>query len=198
MDYDKLTPKQKSGYTQHHDAKVRYGLQPRLCAFCSKSLPYEKRHNRFCNQRCAASQNNRGVARNPRTRSVVCANCGATKENRANKYCKGCSDSHIYNSITTLTLANVRTDRSRKMILLRERGHQCEICLLTEWRGKPIPLDLDHIDGNPDSNDADNLRLLCPNCHAQTDTYKGKGTRAGRYSRRKLTRRRRYANGESY
>ncbi len=46
----------------------------------------------------------------------------------------------------------------------------CSNCKNTEWMGNPIPLELDHIDGNNE----DNLRLLCPNCHAQTDTYRGK------------------------
>ncbi len=45
--------------------------------------------------------------------------------------------------------------------------------------GKPIPLQIDHIDGNSDNNTEDNFRLLCPNCHAQTPTYSGKN--AGRY-----------------
>lgn len=50
----------------------------------------------------------------------------------------------------------------------------CVICNNTEWNGKPIPLQLDHIDGNSSNNNLSNLRLLCPNCHAQTDTYCGK------------------------
>ncbi len=56
MDDDKLTPKQKSGYTQHQKARQRYELKPRHCAFCYERLPYEKRHNKFCDQHCAASQ----------------------------------------------------------------------------------------------------------------------------------------------
>lgn len=50
----------------------------------------------------------------------------------------------------------------------------CSNCNLTEWLGKPIPIELDHIDGNTLNNNLDNLRLLCPNCHAFTDTYRGK------------------------
>lgn len=50
----------------------------------------------------------------------------------------------------------------------------CSNCNLTEWLGKPIPIELDHIDGNNLNNNLDNLRLLCPNCHALTDTYRGK------------------------
>lgn len=51
---------------------------------------------------------------------------------------------------------------------------QCSECALTEWRGYPIPLELDHVDGNNTNNVLSNLRLLCPNCHAQTENYRGK------------------------
>lgn len=52
--------------------------------------------------------------------------------------------------------------------------HQCSCCKLTEWRGNPISLELDHINGISNDHRIENLRLLCPNCHAQTDTYRGK------------------------
>lgn len=50
----------------------------------------------------------------------------------------------------------------------------CEECEGTEWRGKPMPLELDHIDGNSSNNSLENLRILCANCHALTPTYRGK------------------------
>jgi 5-methylcytosine-specific restriction endonuclease McrA len=58
--------------------------------------------------------------------------------------------------------------------LIEERGHKCESCKNTLWLGKLITLELDHINGDRQNNSRDNLRLLCPNCHAMTPTYRGK------------------------
>jgi hypothetical protein len=59
---------------------------------------------------------------------------------------------------------------------------RCEGCGLTAWRGQAVPLHLDHVDGDRRNNLLDNLRILCPNCHALTDTYCGRNIGAG-YSR---------------
>jgi len=48
----------------------------------------------------------------------------------------------------------------------------CAICERRYWVGETIPLQLDHINGNNDDNSLENLRLLCPNCHAQTPQYR--------------------------
>ena len=47
-----------------------------------------------------------------------------------------------------------------------------DICRRTYWVGEAIPLQLDHISGDNEDNSLDNLRLLCPNCHAQTPQYR--------------------------
>jgi HNH endonuclease len=62
-------------------------------------------------------------------------------------------------------------------------GWKCMCCSNTEWQNNPIPLELDHIDGNAGNNSPDNLRLLCPNCHSQTPTHKARNKGNGRGSR---------------
>lgn len=49
----------------------------------------------------------------------------------------------------------------------------CESCKHTEWMGRKISLELHHIDGNPKNNNLSNLMILCPNCHALTEHYRG-------------------------
>lgn len=49
----------------------------------------------------------------------------------------------------------------------------CFECGLTEWNGKELVMELDHINGDPTDHRKDNLRMLCPNCHAQTPTHRG-------------------------
>lgn len=60
------------------------------------------------------------------------------------------------------------------------KPHKCEGCGLESWLNKPIPLELEHKDGDHYNNEWDNLALLCPNCHALTPTHAGKNI--GRYT----------------
>ncbi len=50
----------------------------------------------------------------------------------------------------------------------------CSRCAGNYWLDQPIPLELDHINGNNKDNSLNNLRLLCPNCHALTPNYRSK------------------------
>lgn len=76
------------------------------------------------------------------------------------------------------TLPNERIkDRALKEQLL---VYKCYECSLVEWNGKVIVLELDHINGNNKDHRLENLRLLCPNCHSQTSTFRGKNINTGK------------------
>ena len=60
----------------------------------------------------------------------------------------------------------------------------CSVCSIDKHNGKEITLEVDHIDGNHTNNTVDNLRLICPNCHSQTSTYKNRNKGNGRTQRR--------------
>lgn len=79
--------------------------------------------------------------------------------------------------------------------LFEQRGELCWEC---GWNVKhsisgKCPLEVDHIDGSHTNNHHSNLRLLCPNCHSLTSTYKNRNKGRGRHYRRE-----RYHNGQSY
>ncbi len=59
----------------------------------------------------------------------------------------------------------------KRLILSGKREYRCALCRLSSWQDKPLRLRLDHIDGDSTNNVETNLRLLCPNCDSQTDTF---------------------------
>jgi 5-methylcytosine-specific restriction endonuclease McrA len=64
-------------------------------------------------------------------------------------------------------------DRLKKRIVL-EQNQKCNHCGIDKWNNKPIVLELEHIDGNHSNNERENLEAICPNCHSQTDTWRGR------------------------
>lgn len=66
-----------------------------------------------------------------------------------------------------------RNNASKRRRLIEEglKEEKCECCGLSEWMGKPIPLELHHKDFNHFNNSLDNLQILCANCHMQAHNY---------------------------
>lgn len=70
---------------------------------------------------------------------------------------------------------HINSDRlRRKLIEDGIKEQKCESCMLDKWLDKPISLELHHVDGDRFNNEFDNLQILCPNCHSQTDNFRAK------------------------
>ena len=128
-------------------------------------------------------------------KTYKCINCGATNRFRYsqfNKYCDNvCQGQYERKERVRAWLTEGKDWKLQipawaKNYLAEQRGNACECCGISEWQGKKIVLEVDHIDGDHKNNHPTNLRLICPNCHSQTDTYKAKNTGNGRKHRRKV------------
>ena len=72
----------------------------------------------------------------------------------------------------------------RDYIYNQQKG-SCAICGLNgEWNYKPLNMVLDHIDGNAGNNNRSNLRLICPNCDSQLETFKSRNKKSARVFRK--------------
>lgn len=177
--------------------RKRYEDSPNKCGFCGVVLPYKKRRNLTCSHACAAAYTHTGTKRPNRKNARMRQSCVCgTMPSGANKWCDGCITAGL--DIRRKTLDEATTDRTRKLYLLRTRPHRCEnpACGVETWLGGPAPLEMDHVDGNSDNNTEENLRLLCPNCHALTPSAKGRNRGKGRTHQR--VKNERYAAGLKY
>ena len=128
-------------------------------------------------------------------RKYNCLHC--SKENlwgwsKTNKFCNNiCQGQYTWENITKLKIEKGECTHNSASILKRylieNFGENCFECGQNSiWNNKPLVLQLDHIDGDSDNNYLVNLRLLCPNCHTQTENYgsKGKGSRYKKTTKR--------------
>lgn len=166
------------------------------CTTCGEAFKARKKTKRkFCSRSCAVTYNNlkspkRGVSPKP-----PCEICGAEIVTSGRRYCStacsGVASSQAAFNRPTVGPVCVRNN------LLRVRGNACEGCGLGEWKNPwyqgPIPLEVDHIDGDYKNNSLENLRLVCPTCHSTTETFKARNKGRGRSARMQ-----RYRNSKSY
>lgn len=162
------------------------------CEECSSEITGDGL--RFCGRQCSNQASGRARAATPNT----CKLCNSTLLHRARTYCNNkCQREYDWLGWKAeIERTGVATGKKAKRYLTELYGHKCTICGLMEWMGAKIPLDLDHIDGNSDNNSLGNLRFICPNCHAQTPTYKARNRHNG--SKRQRMRRERYAAGKTF
>ena len=87
-------------------------------------------------------------------------------------------DNHDYSTFIKDSIK--KNGRTTLKAIINLRGRKCECCGFTEWLGKPINLEIHHIDGDHNNNELENIQLLCPNCHSYTDNYCGKNMNTGK------------------
>lgn len=135
---------------------------------------------------------NKGISKKEK---FICKNCGKefTPKQKTQKYC--CNDccindkshkkyeDYLRDPEPYQGQENMRWVRKH---ILEEQDHKCVICGMEDsWNDKPITFILDHVDGHANNNCRENLRLICPNCDSQLDTYKSKNKNSDRSYRNK-------------
>jgi hypothetical protein len=130
-----------------------------------------------------------------------CLSCDKLKDishRSINKYCSlKCQQDFIFKQKFKLFLDDklnifIHHNATRKALIHRD-GNKCSVCNIENWQNKAIVFEVEHKDGNSSNHIASNLCLICPNCHSQTATYKGKNKGKGRHARMQ-----RYRDGKSF
>lgn len=154
------------------------------CDVCDKEF---ESHRQLNGHKSVHREGGRYSVSRKKKEAVECPNCSTMTYNPI--YCSNkCQREHEWNQrFQRIASGEVLAEHLMKRYILEVRGDKCESCGIgSEWNGKPLTLQMDHIDGNSDNNSLDNLQILCPNCHTQTHTWCGrnkKNTKRNKYNR---------------
>ena len=166
----------------------------KICLKCNKE---HNLNGKFCSRSCANSRVFSADAiekkKNKSLEFWAQFNSAERKEFHKEKMLKYDFDIHQ----KKVQEANLKTSWSRpyeemrqgalRKRLLHERNYICEECgISNSYNGKPLSLELDHIDGNNKNNKIENLKILCPNCHSQTPTFRGRNIKLKNLAKRNI------------
>lgn len=190
--------KNKTNTVLRKQALIDYYNNPNCCKYCGRVIVvkendriYDVRRKTFCDQQCALNYRKDnlipkyymacsecGEKINPENKSGLCPSCLKKKkdEEKIQKW-KETGDTGC--GVST-TLRNCIRD-----YIFQKQDEKCAICGLDgQWNGKELRFILDHIDGDASNNFEYNLRLICPNCDSQLDTYKSRNKNSARTHRK--------------
>lgn len=163
---------------RHDKRKVKCEICKGKCKFCKKQAKFKLLNGNLC---CNKSAN--------QCPSVRQRNSDGLKEayKIGRKICIFTDEHRTKSNINQIESAKntsfgddiLRLSEQARKYIIEERGKQCEVCQISEWNGKPIVFEIDHIDGNRHNNCKQNLKILCPNCHSQTPTWRGRNSNNG-------------------
>ena len=158
------------------------------CEECEKTIEkrecdIKKSKNHFCSKSCSAKYNNK----NKIQEQVICLNCSKhfnKKRNSKNKFCcnKCSSEYKKQENIQKwkngeLVGYSGKTYQIKQFIrnyLIKKSKCKCSKCGWSKINQKTnkVPLEINHIDGDPQNSKESNLEVLCPNCHALTENFR--------------------------
>lgn len=187
----------ESGIDWREWVKEKKKKPKKYCLFCGKEIVGGDYRKKFCGHSCAASYNNRGVARNGVNREEgCCLHCGKPLTGNQTKFCSiECEFAYRYDAkIAQWKNGEISgCDRSGclspfvRRYMLEKVEYKCENCGFD----KPNPytklsvLQIHHIDGDCKNNNEENLQVLCPTCHALTENYGRRNQKSSRTTRYK-------------
>lgn len=185
--YERHLISHKNNPKYHNKLQTRQSIDhdDLYCKYCGK----------LCKNKNSLAQHECRCDKNPNKIATKAWNKGATKETdsrvltskvaEANKQ-KGYKHYQEYLKDNSIAWG-IRNMKQYKKYFLEEQEHCCAICgMKDEWNRKQLIFILDHIDGNADNNNRDNLRLICPNCDSQLDTFKSKNKKSARAKYRNI------------
>ena len=150
-----------------------------ICENCGNDHTGEFGSGRFCSLKCSRSFSTKSKRKeiNEKVSISLTGRPGANLSNevKARKIAKYVETrkANIFKNLMNCEFINLSYEK-KKLRIYYEQSGQCNRCNNDKWLDSPIPLELEHIDGNRKNNDRSNLELLCPNCHALTDTWRGR------------------------
>jgi len=153
------------------------------CENCEEKHDGKYGSGRFCSSKCARSfstQTKRKEINEKVSKALLGRKTGISAPTKGKKIPghgekirESCRKRRILH-IATLKFEQLNKPEQREKMLEEQNYGCCECGIKEEWNGKPLKFERDHISGDKSDNSRENLRLICPNCHQQTPTYKGR------------------------